>query len=269
MLRRLAVLFLAAVSLIPTANAAKHQVNTKVTWYGHATFRVETPKGTVLVIDPWFGNPKDPDKDALAKIGKVDYVLVSHGHLDHAADAVALGKAGATLVSVFELCNALQTTGFPKEQASMVTCGNVGGTIPLGDEVKVTLVPAFHGSGLDRGDGTPAIYAGAPVGFVIEIKDGPTIYHTGDTDAFEDMRDRIGERFHVDVMLAGIGGHFIMDPQGAALAATYVKPKVIVPMHFGTFPLLTGTPDELRAALKARKSKIDVLEMKPGETKTF
>ena len=265
---RLTVLTLAIVSLASTASAAKRQPNTKVTWYGHATFRIETPKGLVLVIDPWFSNPKDPDKDALAKLGKVDYVLLSHGHADHAADAVALGKAGATVVSVFELCNALQTIGYPKDQASMLTCGNIGGTIPLGDEVKVTLVPAVHGSGLDRPDG-PAIYAGSPVGFVIEIKDGPTLYDTGDTDAFEDMKDRIGDRFKVDLMLACIGGHFVMDPQGAALAATYVKPRAIVPMHFGTFPLLKGTPDELREALKARHSKSEVVEMKPGETKTF
>jgi len=281
MLRYLAVLSLAVTSLALPASAAKRQPNTKVTWYGHATFRIETPKGLVLVVDPWFGNPKDPDKDALGKIGKVDYVLVSHGHFDHVVDAVALGKAGASLVGVFELCNALQATGFPKDQASMATCGNVGGTIALGDEVKVTFVPAFHGSGVDRGDGTLPVYAGSPVGFVIEVKDGPTIYHTGDTDAFEDMRDRIGDRFHVDVMLACIGGHFTMDPQGAALAATYVKAKAIVPMHFGTFPVLNGTPDELRAALKARKSSaranarglpppsIEVVEMKPGETRTF
>jgi L-ascorbate metabolism protein UlaG (beta-lactamase superfamily) len=251
------------------AEASHPKPNTKVTWYGHAAFRIETPKGKVLVIDPWFGNPKDPDKDALAKIGKVDYVLVSHGHQDHSADAVALGKTGATLVAPFELCNALVSVGYPKDQATMMTCGNIGGTLALDDEVKVAIVPAVHGSGLDRGDGTPAIYAGPPVGFVVEIKDGPTIYHTGDTDAFEDMKDRIGDRFSIDVMLACIGGHFVMDPAGAALAATYVKPKIIVPMHFGTFPILAGTPDELRAALKARKSKAQVVEMKPGETKTF
>jgi L-ascorbate metabolism protein UlaG (beta-lactamase superfamily) len=267
MLRNLAILSVALAAL--PAHAAKRAPNTKLTWYGHATFRIETPSGTVLVVDPWFGNPKDPDKDALSKIGKVDYVLLSHGHFDHAADAVALGKAGATLVSVFELCNALQSIGFPKDQSAMATCGNVGGTIALGDEVKVTLVPAVHSSGLDRGDGLLPVYSGPPVGFVIEIKDGPTLYHTGDTDAFEDMRDRIGDRFHVDVMLACIGGHFTMDPQGAALAATYVKPKTLVPMHFGTFPVLKGTPDQLRAALKARKSKIEVVELKPGGSQTF
>ncbi len=267
MLRNLAILFLALVAL--PASAAKRTPNTKVTWYGQATFRIETPKGLVLVVDPWFGNPKDPDKDALAKIGKVDYVLVSHGHIDHVSDAVALGKAGATLVGVYELCNALQAIGYPKDQASVRTCGNVGATMTLNDEVKVTLIPAVHGSGLDRGDGTPPVYAGLAIGFVIEIKDGPTIYHTGDTDAFEDMRDRVGDRFHVDVMLACIGGHFTMDPVGAALATTYVKPKVVVPMHFATFPVLDGTPDQLRAALKARKSKVEVVEMKPGSTQTF
>jgi L-ascorbate metabolism protein UlaG (beta-lactamase superfamily) len=276
MLRTLAVLSL-ILNALP-ASAAKREPNTKVTWYGHATFRIETPKGLVLVVDPWFANPKDPDKDALAKIGKVDYVLVSHGHSDHVADAVALGKAGATLVSVYELSTALQSMGFPKDHASIATAGNIGGTIALGDEVKVTIVPAVHGSGLDRSDGSLPVYSGSPAGFIIEIKNGPTIYHTGDTDAFQDMR-AIGDRYHPDVMLACIGGHFTMDPQGAALAASYVRPGVIVPMHFGTFPLLTGTPDELRAALKTQKSKTrqdlprgsagEVVEMKPGETHLF
>ncbi len=259
---------IAAALLAATPGAAK----TQVTWYGHATFKVVTPKGTVVVVDPWFSNPKAVDKDALAKIGKVDFVLVSHGHFDHTSDAVALGKAGAKLVSSFELGSALVAAGFPQDGASMMTLGNAGGTLPLTDELSVTLVPAVHSSGFSLPNappGSPAAYAGSPVGFVIQVKGGPTIYHTGDTDAFYDMKDRVGDRFKVDVMLACIGGHFTMDPEGAALAATYVKPKTIVPMHFGTFPILTGTPAELEKALKKHHAKAKVLEMKVGETQTF
>lgn len=260
----------ALLAAAPAAGTAGGDGKTHLTWYGHATFTVVTPKGTVLAIDPWFSNPKAADKDALSKLGKVDYVLVSHGHGDHAADAVALGKAGAKLVGSFELGSALVAAGFPQDGASMLTLGNAGGTLPLTDEVSVALVPAVHSSGFSPPNAAgPAEYAGAPLGFVIQIKGGPTIYHTGDTDVFCDMKDRIGDRFKVDLMLACIGGHFTMDPEGAALAATYVKPRWIVPMHFGTFPILSGTPAELEKALKAKHSKAKVLEMQPGETKTF
>lgn len=259
---------IAAALLAATPAAAK----TEITWFGHATFEVKTPKGTVLVIDPWFSNPKAVDKDALAKLGNVDYVLVSHGHFDHTADAVAVGKDHhAKLIGSYELGNALIAAGFPQDQATMATLGNAGGTLQLTDEVSVTFVPAVHSSGFTPSGAppSPAEYAGSPLGFVIQVKGGPTIYHTGDTDAFYDMKDRIGERFKVDVMLACIGGHFTMDPEGAALAASYVKPKVIVPMHFGTFPVLTGTPAELEKALKAKYVKTKMVEMKVGETKAF
>lgn len=266
-----AILAAALLAATPTAPTTHGDGKTHLTWYGHATFTLVTPKGTVLAIDPWFGNPKAVDKDALSKVRHVDYVLVSHGHFDHTADAVTLGKAGAKLVASFELGSALVAAGFPQDGASMATLGNAGGTLPLTDEVSVTFVPAVHSSGYAPAGAPPgpAEYAGEPLGFVIQVKGGPTIYHTGDTDAFYDMKDRIGDRFKIDVMLACIGGHFTMDPEGAALAASYVKPKWIVPMHFGTFPILTGTPAELAKALKARHSRTKMLEMTVGETKTF
>jgi L-ascorbate metabolism protein UlaG (beta-lactamase superfamily) len=265
----LAVLLAAAPAPAPVATAAATgDGHTHLTWYGHATFSITTPKGLVLVIDPWFGNPKAVDKDALAKLGKVDYLLVSHGHFDHVADAVTLGQRGAKLIASFELGNDLVAAGYPKDQATMETLANAGGTLALGDEVKVSLVPAVHSSGFNPpGSNGVAEYGGNPLGFVIQIQGGPTIYHTGDTDAFYDMKDRIGDRFKVDVMLACIGGHFTMDPEGAALAASYVKPKWIVPMHYGTFPILTGTPEELGKALKAHHAKAKMLELKVGEPK--
>jgi L-ascorbate metabolism protein UlaG (beta-lactamase superfamily) len=235
-----------------------------VTWYGHAAFVVRTPGGTVLAIDPFFGNPRSPDPAAGEKLDKVDYILVSHGHADHVGAAVALAtRTGAKLVSSFDLGRALVATGFPKDQAGMDSQGNIGGAIRAGDAT-VILVPAVHSSDVTDDSGHRG--GGNPVGFVVKIEGGPTLYHTGDTDVTMDMK-QIPERYGpVDVMLACIGGHFTMDPKGAALAASYVKAKTVVPMHFGTFPVLAGTPRELEAALKGR-AKVRVLE--PGKPATF
>ena len=254
----------ASLLAIPLAATAASKGKTEVTWYGHATFVVKTPGGTVLAIDPWFGNPKSPDKEAAQKLEKVDYVLVSHGHFDHTGDAVALGqRTGAKLLTSFDLGRALMKAGYPKEQAGFDTLGNIGGRIQAGDAT-VILVPAVHSS--DVTDDTGHHGGGNPMGFVIQVKDGPTLYHTGDTDVTMDMK-LIPERYGpVDVMLACIGGHFTMDPAGAALAASYVKARTVVPMHFQTFPVIAGTPAQLVAALKGR-SKVKVLE--PGKTERF
>lgn len=255
----------AALLALPLAvSASSKEGKTEVTWYGHATFVVKTPGGTVLAIDPWFGNPKSPDKEAGQKLEKVDYILVTHGHSDHTGDAVALGtRTGAKLVTSFDLGRALMKAGYPKEQAGVATLGNIGGQIRAGDAT-VILVPAVHSS--DVTDDTGHHGGGNPMGFVIQLKGGPTLYHTGDTDVTMDMK-QIPERYGpVDVMLACIGGHFTMDPKGAALAASYVKAKTVVPMHFQTYPVLAGTPAELEAALKGR-SKVVVLE--PGRTAKF
>jgi L-ascorbate metabolism protein UlaG (beta-lactamase superfamily) len=236
---------------------------TEITWYGHSAFVVRTPGGTVIAIDPWLGNPKAP-QGAAEKLEKVDYVLVSHGHFDHVGDAVAIGKrTGAKLVTNFELAQELVGAGYPKDQAGFETVGNMGGSIEAGDAT-VIMVPALHSSGF--GDEKGQRPGGNPMGFVIKVKGGPALYHTGDTDVTTDMR-LIPERWGpIDVMLACIGGHFTMDPKGAALAASYVKPKTIVPMHFGTFPVLTGTPQELKAAVKGA-TKVRVME--PGKTEAL
>jgi len=163
--------------------------------------------------------------------------------------------------------------GYPEKQATTATGGNVGGTIDLANiGVKVTLVNAIHGSELtldNQPAGQPsAIASGTPVGYVLEIKGGPTIYHTGDTDVFMDMR-LIGEFHKVDLMMACIGGHFTMDPVRGALAVEWVNPKQVVPMHFGTYGLLKGTPAQFKDALEKRGMGGRMLEMKPGETRTF
>jgi len=264
--RALALAFLAlpAAALAQAAPSGKAGA-TEVTWYGHAAFVIRTPGGTVLAVDPWLSNPKTPDPDAVQKLEKVDYVLVTHGHFDHVGDAVALAKrTGAKLVASFDLGQALIAAGYPKEQAGFDTLGNVGGRIAAGDAT-VILVPAIHSSGFADEKGTTHP-GGSPMGFVIQVKGGPTLYHTGDTDVTLDMK-QIPERYgKVDVMFACIGGHFTMDPKGAALASSYVKPGVVVPMHYGTFPVLTGTPDELKAALKGG-ARVQVLE--PGKPVKF
>ncbi len=242
---------------------------TDVTWYGHAAFVVKTPGGTTLAIDPWINNPTDKDKGALDKIGKVDFILISHGHFDHVGDAVALQKkSNAKIVGAFELGGQLVAAGVPKEAAGMDTLGNAGGVLKLNDEVSVALVQAVHSSGFQAQDNGPILYAGSPLGVVIQIKGGPTLYHTGDTAYFGEMK-RIGERFHPDVLLACIGGHFTMDPKDAAIAARDTGAKTVVPMHFGTFPVLTGTPQELAKELKTSAPRAKMLQLQPGEPHAF
>lgn len=242
---------------------------TEITWYGHAAFVIKAPGGTTLAIDPWINNPSDKDKEALGKIARLDYILISHGHFDHVGDTIALQKkTGAKVVAAFELGGQLMAAGLPKDAAGFDTLGNAGGVLKLNDEVSVALVQAVHSSGFQASDNGPILYGGAPLGFVVQIKGGPTIYHTGDTAAFGEMK-RIGERFHPDVMLACIGGHFTMDPKDAALAARDVGAKTVVPMHFGTFPVLTGTPDEFAAALRKTAPKAKMMLLPIGEPKTF
>lgn len=250
-----------------TALAAGH---TRLTWYGQSAFKIVTPEGHVLLLDPWITNPVNPDgKQDLAALDKVDFILITHGHSDHVGNAVAIAKrTGAKLLTNSDLGNALVAeAGYPADQATMATLGNAGGTITiLNGEVSVTIVPAVHGSTFAAGDAQRA--GGNPDGFVIRIKNGPTIYDTGDTDVFSDMK-LIPEFNHIDVMLACIGGHFTMDPKRAALAVKFVHPDVVIPMHYGTFPLLAGTPAEFSKALKARHvdTRLDV--MKIGQTLSF
>lgn len=263
----LAALILTSLSSQPARAAG----TTELTWYGHAAFKIVTPAGKTILVDPWISNPTNKSgKDDVAKLDKVDLILVSHGHFDHVGDATAIAKkTNAKLVATFDLGNALVRAGFPAAGFGFETGGNFGGEITLLDgEVKIAFVPALHSSTVTSNPGTPneqTGQGGAPGGFVITIKDGPTIYHTGDTDLFSDMA--LVSRFHkVSVMLACIGDHFTMGPERAADAVKLVNPTTVVPMHYATFPVLNGTPEAFGKALKAKGVKAQLRVMKVGDS---
>ena len=239
-----------------------------VTWYGQSAFKVVTPSGRVLLVDPWIKNPvnKNGEKD-LESLTKVDLIFITHGHGDHIGDAVQIAKqSGAKLVATFDLQKTMVAyKGYPEKQAERDTTGNIGGILHLLDgEVLVKFIPALHGDSMDTDKGP--LYAGRAGGFLISVRGGPSIYHTGDTDLFGDMALLRGK---VDMMLVCIGDKFTMGPVDAAKAVDLVKPMMVVPMHFGTFPALTGTAEQFKASLK--KLKLDPLmrEMQVGETITW
>ena len=261
------VFFLAAATTLAqeASSSVPPQVGgapkTQLTWYGQSAFKIVTPSGKVLVVDPWITNPVNPKgKEDLAGLKKVDLILISHGHFDHVGNAVEIAKATkARLVTTYDQAQAyVRYLGFPADRMGFDSLGNVGGTLSFfDDEVKVTLVNAIHGSSLTvkekPGDekSPDLVYpAGNPIGFVIAIRNGPTLYHTGDTDAFTDMQ--LIRSMDVTLMLACIGDHFTMGPERAVEAVVFARPAKVAAMHYGTFPVLTGTPAQFAAALKAK-----------------
>jgi L-ascorbate metabolism protein UlaG (beta-lactamase superfamily) len=225
-----------------------------ITWYGHATFVVGTPGGRRIVFDPWLtGNPKAP---AGAKIDKADVICVTHGHSDHTTEVVSVARAtGAPVVAVFELANYFQGKGL-KEVVGM----GVGGTIDV-KGLKISMTPAVHTSSIEE-DGK-VLYVGTATGFVVRLEDGRALYFAGDTALFGDMR-LIRDLYAPEIAFLPIGDHYTMDPSAAALASELLGVRQIVPMHYGTFPALTGSPDELKKLVEPRG--VDVLVLKPGET---
>lgn len=236
--------------------AAAAPGKTELTWWGHAAFIVRTPGGATLAIDPWLSNPKAPQGAQWPE--QVDAILVSHGHFDHVGQTQELQqKTGAQVYGCYELVSLL---GVPQDKAMG---GNIGGSFKVKDAT-IHFVEAVHSSSYAADEKSPAQYAGAPMGFVIQIDNGPTLYHGGDTGVFEGMR-LIGERFKPTHALLPVGGHFTLDPAGAAQATRLLGNPTVVPMHYGTFPILTGSPDKVEAELKKVKGTAKVKSLEIGK----
>ena len=225
-----------------------------ITWFGHSTFLVTTPGGKRIVFDPWLtGNPKAPPN---AKIDKADVICVTHGHSDHTADVVSIARAtAAPVVAIFELGNWFSGKGV-KDVVGM----SIGGTTIL-KGLRISMTAAVHSSSID--DNGKMLYAGLATGFVVRMEDNRALYFAGDTALFGDMR-MIRELHAPEIAFLPIGDHFTMDPVGAAKACELLGVRQVVPMHYGTFPLLTGTPEQLKKLVDPMG--IDVLVLKPGET---
>lgn len=268
---------IAATLMLATAVAAPAQDSkgnkTEVQWLGQATFKITTPGGKVIVVDPWLtSNPKTPPAyKNLEALGKVDLILVTHGHNDHFADAPALAKLNN--VPVYGPAGLMQSVAaleiLPAAQA--VRFGKSGTVTPLGPDIKITAVHAEHSSELgwkNPATGKDEVHVGGePVGYIIELENGFKIYHMGDTGLFGDMKF-IGDYYKPDLALMPIGGHFVMSPKDAAMATReWLHPRFVIPMHYGTTPQLKGTPAEYSAALG--HSKIKVMAINPGDKLDF
>jgi L-ascorbate metabolism protein UlaG (beta-lactamase superfamily) len=230
------------------------------TWYGHACVEVVTEGGKVILFDPWFGNPTSPKR--ADEVDRCDLLLVTHGHGDHVGDAVALAsRLQPAWPSIHEMSLWLE----PQLPGSDAVIGmNKGGTVTAAG-LAVTMVRAEHSAGDWNPDHGVPLHLGEPVGFVVELENGRRIYYAGDTDVFGDMR-LIGELHRPDVAFLPIGGHYTMDPRGAAKAVELLGVTTVVPIHYGTFPALAGTPKQLRAELDERGlGSIEVVAPERGE----
>ena len=223
----------------------------QLTWLGHAAFRFDTPRGKRVYVDPFLENPKCPDDEKDPE--RVDLIALTHGHDDHVGSTVELAKRfRCPVVALVELRGWLSRQGVPGDTSQSP---NKGGTVEQ-DGIRITLTDAKHSSSCP--DGT---YAGEAAGLVLELENGTRLYFAGDTSVFADMQ-LIGRIYEPDVAILPIGGHFTMGPREAAVALELLGVRRCIPCHYGTFPVLRGTPDELRSLAP----DVEVLAPEPGET---
>lgn len=271
-------LILALLLVIAPLSAAAQPV--EVLWLGHATTRLTSVSGKVILIDPFLTrNPVTPPRYRnLEAVGDVDLILVTHGHQDHVSDLIELSKlTGAKVLANYELARNLVALGLIDE-TSVISMNKGGSVEPLGRGITIHMVNADHSSSLDYNilgirspDENTSIRqgggAGAAVGYVIEMESGFTIYHTGDTAVFGDMA-LVRELYEPELALVSIGGFFTMGPEEAAYAIReLIKPRTVIPIHYGTFPVLNRTPAELKEELG--DSDIEVLDVVPGQAIVF
>lgn len=224
----------------------------RIKWFGHAAFRIEM-FGKVFLVDPWILNPSSPEK----KLNQIcsDYIVVTHDHGDHVGNTLEIMKncPNSKAVAIYELASYIAEELGSEQRA---IGGNIGGPIDLGGGFEVVLTPALHSSG-----------KGSPVGVVIS-KLGNAVYHAGDTGLTYEMK-LVGELYKPLAALLPIGGHFTMGPREAAYAVNLIKPKYVIPMHYGTFPVLKGTPEEFKRYLTEFKVEAELIVLKPGEETTI
>jgi L-ascorbate metabolism protein UlaG (beta-lactamase superfamily) len=228
----------------------------ELTYLGHSAFRIKSTKGVNILVDPWLtGNPQAAaDRE---RMERVELILVTHGHGDHLGDTLDIArKTKAQVVSMPEISQYLTRKGL-KNLVGM----NKGGTYPY-KEIQITMVHAVHSSSTTEND--EILYMGDPAGYVIRLENGFSVYHAGDTDVMKQM-EIIGDLYHPQLALLPIGGHYAMGPREAAYACKLLRPRFVVPMHYGTFPVLTGTPQDFQRELAGLPS-VEVIVLNPGDT---